>query len=86
MNSVLLDIKDMLNKYKKMQEGRNSYIIQDIKTYYDFEYSLHIALKVYVRTENKTKYLILGIDDLEDLRVDLTDNLEEQEKWFKELN
>lgn len=86
MNSLLYDIKDMLNEKKKMQEGLKDYQIKDIKMYYDLEQSLHIAVKVYVREEDRNRFLILGIDDLEDLRYDLDeDNIEEQEKWFEEL-
>lgn len=87
MNSLLLDIKDLLNEKKKIQEGLKDYQIKDIKMYYDLEQSLHIAVKVYVRAEDRDRFLILGIDDLEDLRYDLNeDNIEEQEKWFEELN
>ena len=53
--------------------------------YYDLEQSLHIAVKVYVRDEERVRFLILGIDDLEDLRAEMTDNVEEQQKWFDEL-
>lgn len=87
MNSLLYDIKDLLNEKKKIQEGLKDYQIKDIKMYYDLEQSLHIAVKVYVRAEDRDRFLILGIDDLEDLRHDLNeDNIEEQEKWFEELN
>lgn len=86
MNSLLYDIKDLLNEKKKIQEGLKDYQIKDIKMYYDLEQSLHIAVKVYVRAEDRDRFLILGIDDLEDLRYDLNeDNIEEQEKWFEEL-
>ena len=86
MNSLLYDIKDLLNEKKKIQEGLKDYQIKDIKMYYDLEQSLHIAVKVYVRAEDRVRFLILGIDDLEDLRYDLNeDNIEEQEKWFEEL-
>lgn len=53
--------------------------------YYDLEQSLHIAVKVYVRDEDRVRFLILGIDDLEDLRYEMTDDITEQEKWFNEL-
>jgi len=85
MNSLLYDIKDILNEKKKIQEGLKDYQIQDIKMYYDLEQSLHIAVKVYVRDEERVRFLILGIDDLEDLRAEMTDNIEEQQKWFDEL-
>lgn len=85
MNSLLLDIKDMLNKKKKLQNGLKDYQIEDIKMYYDLEQSLHIAVKVYVRDEDRVRFLILGIDDLEDLRYEMTDDITEQEKWFNEL-
>jgi len=85
MNSLLYDIKDILNEKKKVQNGLNGYLLKDIKMYYDLEQNLHIAIKVYVRDENRDRFFILGIDDLEDLRMELTDNLEEQEKWFNEL-
>jgi hypothetical protein len=85
MNSLLYDIKDILNEKKKIQEGLKDYQIQDIKMYYDLEQSLHIAVKVYVRDEERVRFLILGIDDLEDLRAEMTDNVEEQQKWFDEL-
>lgn len=85
MNSLLVDIKDMLNEKKKLQNGLKDYQIEDIKMYYDLEQSLHIVVKVYVRDEDRVRFLILGIDDLEDLRFEMTDNIEEQEKWFNEL-
>lgn len=86
MNSLLYDIKDLLNEKKKIQEGLKDYQIEDIKMYYDLEQNLHIAVKVYVRAEDRNRFLVLGIDDLEDLRYDLNeDNIEEQEKWFEEL-
>ena len=85
MNSLLYDIKDILNEKKKIQEGLKDYQIEDIKMYYDLEHSLHIAVKVYVRTEDRVRFLILGIDDLEDLRFEMTDDIEEQQKWFEEL-
>lgn len=85
MNSLLYDIKDILNEKKKIQEGLKDYQIQDIKMYYDLEQSLHIAVKVYVRDEERVRFLILGIDDLENLRAEMTDNVEEQQKWFDEL-
>ena len=85
MNSLLYDIKDILNEKKKIQEGLKDYQIQDIKMYYDLEQNLHIAVKVYVRDEERVRFLILGIDDLEDLRAEMTDNVEEQQKWFDEL-
>lgn len=85
MNNLLYDIKDILNEKKKIQEGLKDYQIQDIKMYYDLEQSLHIAVKVYVRDEERVRFLILGIDDLEDLRAEMTDNVEEQQKWFDEL-
>ena len=84
MNSLLYDIKDILNEKKKIQEVKD-YQIQDIKMYYDLEQNLHIAVKVYVRDEERVRFLILGIDDLEDLRAEMTDNVEEQQKWFDEL-
>lgn len=85
MNSLLVDIKDMLNEKKKLQNGLKDYQIEDIKTYYDLEQSLHIVVKVYVRDEDRVRFLILGIDDLEDLKYEMTDNITEQEKWFNEL-
>lgn len=85
MNYMLHNIKDMLNEKKKVQNGLNGYLLKDIKMYYDLEQNLHIAIKVYVRDENRDRFFILGIDDLEDLRMELTDNLEEQERWFNEL-
>ena len=85
MNSLLYDIKDLLNEKKKLQNGLKDYQIEDIKMYYDLEQSLHIAVKVYVRDEDRVRFLILGIDDLEDLRFEMADNITEQEKWFNEL-
>lgn len=85
MNSVLIDLKDILQDKKKIQEGKVSYHIQDIKTYYDLEYNLHIALKVYVIHEKRTRVLILSIEDLEDLALGI-DNEEKTIKWFDELD
>lgn len=85
MNSLLVDIKDMLNEKKKLQNGLKDYQIEDIKMYYDLEQSLHIAVKVYVKDEDRFRFLILGIDDLEDLKYEMTDDITKQEKWFNEL-
>ena len=82
------NIQHNMNMYLEIINGiYQDLLIKDIKMYYDLEQSLHIAVKVYVRAEDRDRFLILGIDDLEDLRHDLNeDNIEEQEKWFEELN
>ena len=77
MNSLLLDIANQL------RNGLNGYLIKAVKTYYDLEGSLRIAVKVYNRAEEKDEVIILGADLL-DLLADLTD--ENEEKWFEELN
>lgn len=80
MNSLLLDIAKQLRQNLKVQEGSKEYLIMGIKTYYDLEGSLRIAVKVYNRAEEKNEVVILGAD----LLKDLTD--EDEEKWFEELN
>lgn len=80
MNSLLLDIADLLRKSVKVQEGTKDYLVKEIKTYYDLEGSLRIAVKVYNRAEEKDEVIILGADYLENL----TD--EDEIKWFEELN
>ena len=80
MNSLLLDIANQLRNSLKLQEGLNGYLIKAVKTYYDLEGSLRIAVKVYNRAEKKDEVIILGAD----LLADLTD--ENEEKWFEELN
>ncbi|MBP3765698.1 MAG: hypothetical protein J6G98_00760 [Bacilli bacterium] len=80
MNSLLLDIANQLRNSLKLQEGLNGYLIKAVKTYYDLEGSLRIAVKVYNRAEEKDEVIILGAD----LLADLTD--ENEEKWFEELN
>ena len=80
MNSLLLDIAKQLRQNSKVQEGLKDYLIMGVKTYYDLEGSLRIAVKVYNRAKEKDKVIILGADLLEDL----TD--EDEEKWFEELN
>ncbi len=80
MNSLLLDIANQLRNSLKLQEGLNDYLIKEVKTYYDLELSLRIAVKVYNRAEEKDEVIILGADYL----GDLTD--ENEEKWFEELN
>ena len=80
MNSLLLDIANQLRNSLKLQEGLNGYLIKVVKTYYDLEGSLRIAVKVYNRAEEKDEVIILGAD----LLADLTD--ENEEKWFEELN
>lgn len=76
MNSLLLDIANQLRNSLKLQEGLNGYLIKAVKTYYDLEGSLRIAVKVYNRAEKKDEVIILG--------ASLTD--ENEEKWFEELN
>lgn len=80
MNSLLLDIAKQLRQNLKVQEGLKDYLIMDIKTYYDLEWALRIAVKVYNRAEEKEQVVILGGDYL----GDLTD--ENEIKWFEELN
>lgn len=80
MNSLLLDIAEQLRQNSKVQEGLKDYLIMGVKTYYDLEGSLRIAVKVYNRVEEKDEVIILGADYL----GDLTD--EDEIKWFEELN
>ena len=80
MNSLLLDIAKQLRQNSKVQEGLKDYLIMGVKTYYDLERSLRIAVKVYNRAEEKDEVIILGADYL----GDLTD--EDEIKWFEELN
>lgn len=80
MNSLLLDIAEQLRQNSKVQEGLKDYLIMGVKTYYDLEGSLRIAVKVYNRAEEKEQVIILGGDYL----GDLTD--EDEKKWFEELN
>lgn len=80
MNSLLLDIANQLRNSLKLQEGLNGYLIKAVKTYYDLEGSLRIAIKIYNRAEEKNEVIILGADYLKDL-ID-----EDEEKWFEELN
>ena len=80
MNSLLLDIAEQLRQNSKVQEGLKDYLIMGVKTYYDLEGSLRIAVKVYNRAEEKDEVIILGADYL----GDLTD--ENEIKWFEELN
>ena len=80
MNSLLLDIAEQLRQNSKVQEGLKDYLIMGVKTYYDLEGSLRIAVKVYNRAEEKDEIIILGADYL----GNLTD--EDEIKWFEELN
>lgn len=80
MNSLLLDIAEQLRQNSKVQEGLKDYLIMGVKTYYDLEGSLRIAVKVYNRAEEKDEVIILGADYL----GNLTD--EDEIKWFEELN
>ena len=80
MNSLLLDIADKLREEVMVQERKADYNINEVKTYYDLEGNLRIAVKVFNKVEEKEEIIILGAD----LLVDLTD--EDEEKWFKELN
>lgn len=80
MNSLLLDIAEQLRQNSKVQEGLKDYLIISVKTYYDLECALRIAVKVYNRAEEKEQVVILGGDYL----GDLTD--ENEIKWFEELN
>lgn len=80
MNSLLLDIAEQLRQNSKVQEGLKDYLIMGVKTYYDLEGSLRIAVKVYNRVEEKDEVIILGADYL----GNLTD--EDEIKWFEELN
>lgn len=80
MNSLLLDIAEQLRQNSKVQEGLKDYLIMGVKTYYDLEGSLRIAVKVYNKAEEKDEVIILGADYLENL-ID-----EDEIKWFEELS
>lgn len=80
MNSLLLDIAEQLRQNLKMQEGLKDYLIMGVKTYYDLECALRIAVKVYNRAEDKEQVIILGGDYLGDLI------LEDEKQWWEELN
>lgn len=80
MNSLLLDIAEQLRNNLKVQNAKADYNINEVKTYYDLEGSLRIAVKVYNKAEDKEEVVILGGDYL----GDLTD--EDEVKWFEELN
>lgn len=80
MNSLLLDIAEQLRQNLKMQEGLKDYLIMGVKTYYDLECALRIAVKVYNRAEDKEQVIILGGDYLGDL------TLEDEKQWWEELN
>lgn len=80
MNSVLLDITELLRKGIKEQNGDEEYLIKDIKTYYDIECKLRIAIKVFNKNDNKDEVIIVGGDYLGDLTS------EDEQKWFEELN
>lgn len=80
MNSLLLDIAEQLRSNLKIQNAKADYNINAVKTYYDLEGFLRIAVKVYNKAEDKEQVIILGGDYLKDL----TD--EDEIKWFEELN
>ena len=76
MNSLLLDIAEQLRSNLKIQNAKADYNINAVKTYYDLEGFLRIAVKVYNKAEDKEQVIILGGDYLKDL----TD--EDEIKWF----
>lgn len=80
MNSLLLDIVEQLRKDLNVQNKKADYHILGVKTYYDLEGALRIAVKVYNKAEEKEQVIILGGDYL----GDLTDKDEKQ--WWEELN
>lgn len=80
MNSLLLDIAEQLRQNSKVQEGLKDYLIIGVKTYYDLECALRIAIKVYNRAEEKEQVIILGGDYLGDLTT------EDEKQWWEELN
>ena len=81
MNSLIFDIANMLRENEKLQNGLDIYQIKEVKTYYDLEYSLRIAIKVYNRTIDEDEIFILNMENIEDF-----DSIEDKEKWFEELN
>ncbi len=80
MNDLLLDVTKMLRKNIDKQEENQGYIIKDVKTYYDLEYSLRIAVKVLRLNDYEEEIIVLGGDYV----GDFTD--EDEQKWFEELN
>lgn len=80
MNSLLLDITEQLRKGLKVQNEKADYHILGVKTYYDLEGALRIAVKVYNKEEDKEQVIILGGDYLGDLTT--TD----EKQWWEELN
>lgn len=79
MNSLLIDIAELLRRSIGTQ-GSDDYIIKGVKTYYDMECSLRIAVKVLNVAENKEEVIILGGDYLGDLTT------EDEKQWFEVLN
>jgi hypothetical protein len=80
MNSLLLDIANMLKEKMKVQEGKADYNIIEIKPYYNLEHEFHIAMKIYDKVEEKEKIVLLGEISLEGL-----ENYMNEEKWFESL-
>lgn len=80
MNSLLIDIAELLRKSADKEERTYDYIIKGVKTYYDIECSLKIAVKVLNIEDNKEEVIVLGGDYLGDLTN------EDEQKWFEELN
>lgn len=81
MNSVLLDIAEYLDKHNFVSP-LSSYEVRGVKTYYDAEMILRIAIKVYIKDEDKVEVILLGADNLEYLEHDR----QSVEQWFEELN
>jgi len=80
MNSLLLDIAEQLRSNLEVQNAKADYHIIGVKTYYDLEGSLRIAVKVFNKTEEKEQVIILGGDYLGDLTE------KDEIEWFEELN
>ena len=80
MNSLLLDIAEQLRSNLKVQNAKVDYNINAVKTYYDLEGSLRIAVRVFNKAEEKEQVIILGGDYLGDLTE------KDEIEWFEELN
>ena len=80
MNSLLLDIAEQLRSNLKVQNAKADYNINAVKTYYDLEGFLRIAVRVFNKVEEKEQVIILGGDYLGDLTE------KDEIEWFEELN
>lgn len=83
MNNFILAIADILRGKGNVKEWLNNFLVKEVKSYYDLEGSLRLAVKVFNTYTNEDEIFILNLENIEDFDDSV---IEDKNKWFEELN